>query len=229
MYKYIIEFSKTDLMRFISHLDLMRLFVRTFKRAGIKPAYSKGYNPHPKMSFAQPLALGYTGLCELMEFETEGEYSAGYIEQVLSDMMPDGIEIKDCRTAAGLSKTLAALTESAGYRVLIPDESPCDGDEDLTQAYMGADSIIARKRKKNGEIAELDIKPMIRKIRITRHPAPEGSIVEAYMLIDQGSVSNLSPELVIETMKEGLGIGTDRSRIDVIRERIYFKGMKDIS
>ena len=60
MSKYIVEFSKTGAMCYISHLDMMRLFNRLFKRADIRLAYSKGFNPHPKMGFAQPLSLGYS-------------------------------------------------------------------------------------------------------------------------------------------------------------------------
>ena len=53
------QFSKTGTSCYISHLDLVRVFHRAFKRAGIKLEYSKGFNPHPKMGFAQPLSLGY--------------------------------------------------------------------------------------------------------------------------------------------------------------------------
>ena len=65
MYKYTIVFSKTGLVKYISHLDMLRLFKRAFRRAGIELAYSQGFNPHPKMGFAQPLSLGY---------EAEAEY-----------------------------------------------------------------------------------------------------------------------------------------------------------
>ena len=68
MNRYVITFSKMGTICYISHLDLMRMFRRTFKKAGIRLAYSQGFNPHPKMGFAQPLSLGYWGLREMMEF-----------------------------------------------------------------------------------------------------------------------------------------------------------------
>ena len=70
MFKYVMTFSKTGTICYTSHLDLMRMFKRAFKRGGIKLAYSQGFNPHPKLGFAQPLSLGYEGMKELMEFET---------------------------------------------------------------------------------------------------------------------------------------------------------------
>ena len=75
MIRYIMQFSKTGTSCYISHLDLVRVFHRAFKRAGIKLEYSKGFNPHPKMGFAQPLSLGYTGMREYIEFETEEEHA----------------------------------------------------------------------------------------------------------------------------------------------------------
>ena len=74
MSKYAIVFSKTGYIRYTSHLDLLRLFKRAFRRAGIPVAYSHGFNPHPKMSFAQPLSLGYAAEEELLEFETEDPF-----------------------------------------------------------------------------------------------------------------------------------------------------------
>ena len=96
MFKYILKFSKEGNVCYISHLDLMRLFYRAIKRSGIRLGYSKGFNPHPKISFAQPLSLGYIGLNELMEMETEEEYEADIIRQQLAELMPEGLKIKEC-------------------------------------------------------------------------------------------------------------------------------------
>ena len=64
--KKILVFRKDGLLRFVGHLDVMRSFQRAMVRAGLTPAYSQGFNPHPLMSFASPLSLGYTGENEVM-------------------------------------------------------------------------------------------------------------------------------------------------------------------
>ena len=71
--KYVIKFEKTGVICYTSHLDILKVFKRSFKRADIRLDYSKGFNPHPKMGFAQPLSLGYSGYCEYLEFETIDE------------------------------------------------------------------------------------------------------------------------------------------------------------
>ena len=57
-------------LKFISHLDLIRVWQRVFRRAGVALAYSEGFNPHPRLSLAAPLALGVTGEAELMDVYT---------------------------------------------------------------------------------------------------------------------------------------------------------------
>ena len=118
MSKYIIEFAKTGTICFTSHLDLMRIFKRAFKRTGIALAYSQGFNPHPKMGFAQPLSLGYWGMQEYIEFETAADRQPLELMQTLAAGLPEGIELKACLPAEHLTKTLAAHTVAAEYMIV---------------------------------------------------------------------------------------------------------------
>ena len=64
-------FEKVGTARFISHLDLMRLFQRAFKRAGLPLTHTQGFNPRPSVSIALPLSLGAESYCELLDFDLE--------------------------------------------------------------------------------------------------------------------------------------------------------------
>ncbi len=64
-------FSKTGRAKYISHLDLMRTFQRAFARAGISIKHTEGFNPHPFVSIALPLSVGYSSQCEILEFEPD--------------------------------------------------------------------------------------------------------------------------------------------------------------
>ncbi len=220
MAKYILTFSKTGTICYTSHLDMMKMFKRIFKRAGIKQSYSQGFNPHPKMTFAQPLSLGYWGLGELLEFETDEDYGADFIRNTLAPLMPEGIVITDCTVAEPSKKTLAAMTEAAEYIIAVPLHKALEMDNDqIHKAYMGQDKIITyKKQKKKKELAEIDIKPMIRDISFV----VEDETLFVTALLDSGSTSNLSPELVITTLMECLKLDTDRSEVQVMRRKIYF-------
>ena len=220
MAKYILTFSKTGTICYTSHLDMMKMFKRVFKRAGIKQSYSQGFNPHPKMTFAQPLSLGYWGLGELLEFENDEDYGADFIKNTLAPLMPEGIVITDCVEAENSKKTLASKTDAAEYIIAIPLHEALDMDNDrIHDKYMGQDQIITyKKQKKKKELAEVDIKPMIRDLSFV----VEEETLFVTALLDSGSTSNLSPELVITTLMECLGIKTERSEVQVMRRKLLF-------
>ena len=221
MFRYITQFSKTGTSCYISHLDLVRVFHRAFKRAGIRLEYSRGFNPHPKMGFAQPLSLGYVGLREYIEFETKDEYAPEELERVLKKQMPDGIDIKLCRTLEYPKKTLASVTEAAIYTVKIPLKKAVGMKaEDCRTLYMGQEQIIVlKKQKKKKDLVEVDIKPKIQEIEFLSQP----KMLQIKMKIDAGSDSNLSPEQVIDSVLRCFAIATDRSEISVTRHLLFFR------
>src|SRR5659263_649326 len=120
MYRYIVKFSKFGYIKYISHLDLMRLFKRSFKRMGVQLEYSQGFNPHPKMGLAQPLYIGYERSGEILEFETVDKINKENILEILNLAMPEGIKIIEFKEIKAEGKSLAAITEFAEYRIKLP-------------------------------------------------------------------------------------------------------------
>jgi radical SAM-linked protein len=95
VYKIKFTFSKKGLMKYISHLDLMRLLMRAMRRAGLPLKMSEGFSPHPKLSIMRALRLGVESDCEeanivLKDFITPQEF-----QQKLQPQLPEGIEIKN--------------------------------------------------------------------------------------------------------------------------------------
>ena len=222
MNRFAIKFNKRGYIKYTSHLDMLRLFKRAMKRCDIRLKYSQGYNPHPKMSFAQPLSLGYESMGEILEIETAVAMEASDIKARLAAIMPEGIEITDVTSLPEQSKTLAAACIEAEYLIAVPvDESFRGRESELAAGYLGQQSILAKKRqKKSKELKEIDIKGMIKSLNII-------FINNNYimtLIADSGSSSNLSPELVIASFLEFAGIDCDRSEIEVMRKKLFFKG-----
>ena len=87
-------FEKTGSAVWISHLDLMRLFQRAFKRAGLPLTHTQGFNPRPSVSIALPLSVGTQSHCELLDFELDGEeFSCDEILQRLNSSLVDGVHV----------------------------------------------------------------------------------------------------------------------------------------
>jgi len=220
MSRYVIKFYKEGVIRYISHLDLLRLFKRSFKRVGIKLVHSQGFNPHPKMSFAQPLSLGYTSSGELLEFETVDPQSPEDMTAKLNSILPEGVGILSCDELPKEGRSLAALTESADYEIKIPLSKPLEKPlAEQINSYMDSEQILVRKlQKKSGKEVELDIKPMINQIA--------GKVYDNYIMITckiaSGSTANLSPEMVLSSFCNFSEIPYDRAEISIKRTGIYF-------
>ncbi len=88
-----IVFSKKGLMRFISHLDLMRLFQRALRRANLPIAMTEGFSPRPKMSFKRALKLGVESESEEASFYINGWLSPEEFKTKLQGQLPEGIII----------------------------------------------------------------------------------------------------------------------------------------
>ena len=97
MEKIQIEFSKVGIIRYISHLDLMRVFARALRRSGLPVALSKGFNPRLKISFARALKLGVESTKEEATFQIEKPIKTEDFKIRLAKELPQGIEIKEIR------------------------------------------------------------------------------------------------------------------------------------
>ena len=218
MNRYCISFSKSGYGKYSSHLDLLRLFKRAFRRAGIPVAYSHGFNPHPKMSFAQPLSLGYAADNELLEFETEEPVSLISSVSELNKDMPQGITVACVGEVSG-AKSLAASVYAADFTVSVPVPYYEKDYPALVKDYLAKDEILAeKKQKKTGKTAETNIRGKIRDMSAEK--ADDNTLI-LKLKLDCGSKSNLSPELVIGTFFEFADKQIKRHVIDVSRTRLY--------
>ena len=112
-----IEFAKGEAIRFISHLDLMRVWHRTLRRAAVPLAYSEGFVPRPRISLAAPLSVGATGQAELMDVYLNRRVSPLTLMKMLKPQMPDGLETSAVEEVPPSLPSLQSLVHSAEYSV----------------------------------------------------------------------------------------------------------------
>jgi radical SAM-linked protein len=147
-------FSKTGRAKYISHLDLMRTFQRAFSRAEIQIKHTEGFNPHPFVSIALPLSVGYSSQCEILEFGLVGGATA------LTAVMPEGIVIHRCYPAQKSLKELAYVN----YIVSMEYEEgrPLEAETAMRQ-MLSRDSLVIRKKSKKAKsgFTEVDLIPLI--------------------------------------------------------------------
>ena len=219
MPRYVARFEKGGYTKYISHLDLLRVFKRAFKVMGLDIRYSNGYNPHPKMSFAQPLSLGYSSLCEYLEFETITPHDPESLKEDLAKNLPRDLAITELFQFDSEVKTLAAESDACEYRIFVPFEGTEEEFRDLFTSYMTQDRITAlKKMKKTKTLEEVDIKDKIRSWKVSR----EGDNAVIDCILDSGSHSNLSPELVIKSFLDFSKLPLMRWDLEVQRVQQFF-------
>ena len=157
-------FEKTGNAVWISHLDLMRLFQRAFKRADLPLTHTQGFNPRPSVSIALPMSVGVESRCELLDFELYGEkLPCGEIQSRLNATLVDGIRVLSVYEETPKIKNIAFLdcVVTLEYDNGIPEGAP-----DRICALFAQSEVIVEKRTKNGNKDE-NIVPMIRSLSVS--------------------------------------------------------------
>ena len=157
-------FEKTGNAVWISHLDLMRLFQRAFKRAGMPLTHTQGYNPRPSVSIALPLSVGVESKCELLEYELDCEEKPAHKEIVarLNAALTEGIRVIHSYDNCAKIKNLAFLDATVDLEY---DKGIPTGAEEAIRELFSRQEILVEKKGKNGP-TEQDIAPMIKKLEI---------------------------------------------------------------
>lgn len=192
MSNYILKYSRDDRVKYISHLDFMRLFHRAVRRSGLPFIFSQGFNPHPIMTVAQPLSVGVTSDCEYMKVGFNGEYTEKELLQRLNSAMPPGYEIKAAKSVEGKEIDITKLNR-AEYTV----EIECEGDVDIDK-FMKNSELKVMKKSKSG-IKESDIRPYIYNLEFVKR---DGNINTYKMCLSVGSEYNLKPDSVVDAMEK---------------------------
>lgn len=159
-------FEKTGDAVYLSHLDLMRIFQRAFRRADILIWHSQGFSPRAYVSIALPLSVGVESRCEILDFEIEdGSVDLAKLPELLNRTMPAGIRVLRAYESAVKVKHLTYLQSEV---TLEYDGGIPDGAETALAALFARDEILVEKRSKKGGMVDVDLKPLLRSLTIRR-------------------------------------------------------------
>ena len=156
-------FVKTGEAVYISHLDLMRVFQRSFARAELHLTHTQGYNPRPSVSIAMPLSLGVASQCELLDFELDGQVvPCDEIRDRLNEKLIPGVRVLEVYENGRKIRDLSLL------RCVVTLEYDAGVTEDMAngiRALFTRESLTVTKKGKNGPTQQ-DIIPMIRRLDV---------------------------------------------------------------
>ena len=214
---YRVKFTKGEEVKFIGHLDVMRLFQRAIKRAKLPVAYSKGFNPHQLLSFASPLTLGATSGGEYGDFEMAEKIEPEDITKKLNQTLPRGVKV--LRTVLITKKIQSAMAAIDGAKYMVYTDkqiTPLILKEKLQPYLNQKEILVLKKTKKNEKIT--DIKQDI----FAMEDKSQCNETKIYLYLAAGSRRNLKPEAVIESFYQFVGLPFDKyaikyHRIELLR------------
>ena len=161
-------FEKTGSAVWMSHLDLMRLFQRAFKRANLPLKHTQGYNPRPSVSIALPLSVGVDSVCELLDFDLDGmSVPCDEITNRLNQALVSGVVVHKTYENGRKLRDLALL--DCKITMEYDRGVPADAESAIGGLFV-RESVTVPKKTKNG-IQDQDIIPMIRELGIAQKDA----------------------------------------------------------
>jgi radical SAM family uncharacterized protein/radical SAM-linked protein len=185
--KYRLTFSKLDRAGFLSHLELSAALLRALRRSSIALAYSIGYHPHPKISFATATSVGMESKQEYMDINAQ-EYLSdlNLLKNEINSALPLGIEILEIRVLSPGGKTIAEILQGFEFELYLPadiDSPRLMAIEENIKNFLAAFTFSIQKVSK-GKTVTKDIRSFVRnmildtadkKVKFTVNYTPTGS------------------------------------------------------
>lgn len=163
MAKIRLEITKGEEIRYISHLDYASAMERAIIRAKLPVAYSEGFNPHMKLSFASALAVGVTSQAEYVDIECKEEIDFSQAVKSLAVTLPAGILIKGAKYIEGNVPALMASVNLSTYDVTVPLLAGDHGViEDSIRWFNKAETVFYTRESPKGK-KEIEIKQYMAK------------------------------------------------------------------
>ena len=192
-----IFFSKRDRAKYISHLDMTRLFQRAVRRSGITMWYTEGFHPHLYMTFALPLSLGTESNCESVDMRLIDEISLDEVKDRLNAVLPVGIEVTE--VSEPLMK--ASVITSSMYLVRLYGVSDKDA---LMKEFLAQDEIMAVKKGKAGEKL-VNIKNFVYGYEVNC----DGNDLCLWLNLASGNQNTLNPQLLLSVFSDKFGVSVE--------------------
>ena len=233
------QFAKLSRLKFVSHLDLQRFMQMALRRTELPVAYSQGFNPHPVMSFASALAVGWTSDCEILDVKLSSPVSEDFAFKEMAAALPPDMPLKRVRLVDDSHPAMMASLRMAEYLILL-DGASAEAVASAIPSYMAEKSVIALRKTKSGE-KPADIRAMtcalsVEPTEVSIGDAQAGSsacvsnltsvclrdnstngavVLRATLMLTEKAT--LKPDLLVKTLSERAGVLVPSMQIHRLR------------
>jgi radical SAM-linked protein len=165
------RYGKAGKLRFVSAIDLGRLWERALRKADLPIAYSEGFSPHPKVSFPDALPLGYASTGDYVELTFAAPIDVETGMKALNVAFPDGLAVHHAVTVSDGDPKLAKLLNASLWHMDYPLAAGSDALAGAVAAARAADRLPVERQRKGAPV-EIDLRPAMHAISLD-HPHPD--------------------------------------------------------
>ncbi len=196
-------------LRYVSHLDMMLVWERTFRRARLPLAFSQGFNPRPRFHLASALPLGFTSQCEVADVWLTETLLPDELHQRLQRAAPPGLTLQQIEIVPLHLPALQTLVLAAEYRIEFREAPPADLTERIANLLKQNEIIRVRREK------TYDLRPLIESLTLATSSEEEKPIL--LMRLSAKESATARPEEVL------LALGIDPTTTRMERTRLIFQ------
>jgi radical SAM-linked protein len=186
-----IRYAKRGRLRFSSHRDFSRAFERAVVRAALPMAYSSGFNPHPRISYAGASPTGAASEAEYLEIGLARTMAPDDVLRALDESLPDGLDVLAVTESTGGG--LADRLEASRWRIEVG--APVDEVASAIAEFLGRTSVDVQRMTKKG-MREFDARAAVLSLTVTA--ATAGSDID---LVVRHSEPAVRPDDVLAGLK----------------------------
>jgi radical SAM-linked protein len=166
-----LRYTKRGRLRFTSHRDFQRAFERALRRSAVPMAYSAGFTPHPKISFANAAPTGTASEAEYLEIALTERRDPAELRARLDESLPDGLDVTDAVEA--LTSDFVERLEASVWRLALPGVAE-DEARAAVDRFLAEESVTVQRRTKNG-IRDFDARGAVLALEVLKPGAEAGS------------------------------------------------------
>ena len=160
------RYAKRGRLRFTSHRDFSRAFERALVRAGIPMAYSSGFNPHPRISYAGASPTGAASEAEYLEIGLAEPVEPARVAEDLDRALPEGLDVIEVVAAA--PGALADRLQASRWQIDVP--LPVDAVAPAVRAFLGRPTVTVERMTKKG-LRSFDSREAVLALEVTAYDA----------------------------------------------------------
>lgn len=212
------QFIKLGKARFLSHLELVTLFSRAIKRAGIPVRFSEGFHPLPRVVFGPALPVGIESRTEYMDLEIAGDVDSNELTMVMNRQLPDGLKVLEFKEIPLKFHSISDSITKVEYSLSLEGREAdfiCNSKElsDKIRTFFEMEERYIEVRRKSG-VEKIDLRSWVERLQLKSDNSLE-------MVLKMRKGKTVRP---YEVLRGVLGLEEDKGRkVSVVKNKVYFK------